>query len=212
MTHVHINSSLSFFLALPRKTVTALRAERPGQVLVELDGVGWRTLPAEVVLRAGLAVGLELDRPRLRALRQELRRSEALAISTRVLRRQDISTRRLEERLARRGIAPAARGEALATLQRAGLLEDERFARARATALAEREWGDAAIRHDLEQQGLDAELAARVLAGLEPEVTRAERILARHGRNARTFRRLAARGFGADSFEVLGGAPVAEGP
>ena len=31
-----------------------------------LDGESWRTLPAEVVLRAGLDVGVELDRERAR--------------------------------------------------------------------------------------------------------------------------------------------------
>jgi hypothetical protein len=58
--------------------VTALR-ERRGHVAVELDGQAWRTVPLEVVVRAGLAVELELDRPRLRLLRRELRRAEALA-------------------------------------------------------------------------------------------------------------------------------------
>ena len=44
-----------------------------------LDGESWRTLPAEVVLRAGLDVGVELDRERARRVRRELRRHEAMA-------------------------------------------------------------------------------------------------------------------------------------
>ena len=59
-------------------SVTALRARR-GRVEVEVDGSPWRTLPLEVVGRSGLLVGLELDRPRLRLVRRELRRAEALA-------------------------------------------------------------------------------------------------------------------------------------
>src|SRR5436189_1674 len=47
-------------------TVTALRARPNGRVAVDLDGGPWRTLPAEPVVRAGLAVGLELDRERAR--------------------------------------------------------------------------------------------------------------------------------------------------
>ena len=37
--------------------VSALRAEPRGRVAVELDGASWRVLPAEAVIRAGLAVG-----------------------------------------------------------------------------------------------------------------------------------------------------------
>ena len=62
--------------------VTALRAPRPGAVDVELDGARWRTLPLEVVVRTGLQVGEELDRPRLRLLRRELRRHEAITAAT----------------------------------------------------------------------------------------------------------------------------------
>ncbi|HXH97255.1 MAG TPA: RecX family transcriptional regulator, partial [Gaiellaceae bacterium] len=80
-------------------------------------------------------------------------------------------------------------------LERAGLLDDARFARARADALAARGYGDAAIRVDLERQGVRSEIAQEVLAAVEPEQARARRILARRGRGVQTLRRLAARGF-----------------
>ena len=66
---------------MPR--VTALRRDRHGHVAVELDGAYWRTLPLDAVLRAGLAVGTELDRPRARTVRRELRRAAALAAAAR---------------------------------------------------------------------------------------------------------------------------------
>ena len=59
--------------------VSSLRARPRERVEVELDGEPWRTLPAEVVLRAGLDLGIELDRPRARRVRRELRRHEAMA-------------------------------------------------------------------------------------------------------------------------------------
>jgi hypothetical protein len=46
--------------------VTALKARRDGRVLVQLDGNDWRVLRADVVVRARLTPGTELDRPRLR--------------------------------------------------------------------------------------------------------------------------------------------------
>ena len=104
-------------------------------------------------MRAGLRVGGELDRPCARVLRRELRRHEALAVSTRALRHRDLSTRNLERRLEQREIGPAGRAEAVETLQRAGVLDDRRFARSRAAALAGRGYGDAAIRFDLERHG-----------------------------------------------------------
>jgi len=191
---------------LPR--ITALRGEREDRVAVELDGAAWRVLPLEVVARAALRVDAELDRARARTVRRELRRHEALAASAGALRHRDLSTERLEQRLERRAVPPAERARAVETLTRAGLLDDGRFARRRARALAARGYGDAAIRCDLERQGVDAELAAEALAKLEPERDRAVRLAATAGGAARAARLLARRGFGEDAIEAA--ASVAE--
>ena len=188
---------------MPR--VTALRVARPGRVAVDLDGGAWRTLPVEVVLAARLEVGHELDRPRARALRRELRRHEALAVSAQALRHRDLSTRRLEQRLEQRAVPPAERAQAVEALTRAGLLDDERFARGRAAALAARGYGDVAIRFDLERQGVDVELAADVVAKLEPERDRAARVAASAGGGVRAARVLARRGFGDNAIEAAAG-------
>jgi len=126
--------------------VTALRSLRPGRVAVELDGAPWRVLPTGVAVAAGLAVGERLGRARLRALRRELRRHEALAAATGALRHRDLSSRALEARLARRSVGPLERAEALQVLERAGVVDDARFAVGRARVLAERGWGDASAR------------------------------------------------------------------
>src|SRR5204862_385093 len=124
---------------------------------VELDGESWRTLPAEVVVRTGLVEGRALDREALRLLRRELRRAEALAVAGRALRARDLSAQRLAQRLTRAAVAPVALEESLDVLARAGLVDDARLARNRAERLAERGYGDAAIRHDLELQGIAGE-------------------------------------------------------
>jgi regulatory protein len=180
-------------------TITALRAKGQSRVAVELDGEPWRTVPAEVVVRAALAVGRTLDRPALRLIRRELRRSEAITAAARVLRTRDLSSTRLEQRLERANVAPAARVESLAALERAGLVDDARFARTRAAALAERGYGDAAIRLDLERQGIDVELRDEAIAALEPELLRARAVVARRGQGPRTARFLAGKGFAEDS-------------
>src|SRR5262245_11985191 len=116
-------------------TVTALRAAGRGRVAVELDGVPWRTIPLEVAVRAGGASGVVLDRPRLRILRRELRRGEAVARAARALRARDRTAHELDARLARTGVRAPERAQAIATLERAGLVDDPRVAASRAAAL-----------------------------------------------------------------------------
>ncbi len=185
-------------------TVTALRERPGGRVAVELDGRRWRVLPVEVVVRAGLAVGVPLERPIARRLARELRRARALAQASRSLAAASRSRRALDERLARAGHPARAREDALAALERAGLLDDAELARSRAEALARRGYGDAAIRADLERRLISAEVAAAALAGLLPEPERAQQVVAAARAPApAVLRRLARRGFSADTIEEL---------
>jgi regulatory protein len=156
------------------------------------------------VVRAGLVVGRTLDRETARALARELRRSRALADAVRVLRHRDVSRRRLDERLARRGARPEARADALAALEQAGLVDDARVAAARARSLADRGYGDAAIRFALEGEDVAPALIEEALAALEPERERALRLLP-DGADAKALRRLAARGFSVETVEDVGG-------
>jgi regulatory protein len=180
-------------------TVTRLREDRRGRVAVELDGAPWRTLPADVVVRAGLSRGRTLDRPALRLLRRELRKAEALQVAARALRTRDLSHGELAARLSRAAVPPAAAAESVAALERAGLLDDARLAVNRAAVLAERGYGDAAVRHDLERRGVGAAQIEAALAGLEPEAERARRIVERRGTGPRTMRYLAGKGFGEEA-------------
>ena len=193
-------------------TITALRERRGGRVAVELDGAPWRELPVGVVARAGLAQGRALDRPALRLLRRELRREEALAVATRALRSRDLSQRRLAERLERASVSPAAAAASLAALSGAGLVDDRRFAANRAGSLADRGYGDAAIRHDLEGQGVAPELVAAALQSHEAELVRAQRLIEARGPGARTARYLTSKVFGEDSLEAALGAGFANDP
>jgi SOS response regulatory protein OraA/RecX len=192
--------------------VTALRSQRPGRVAVELDRAPWRVLPVDVVVRVGLGVGETLDRGRLRELRRELRRHEALAAATGALRHRDLSRGALEARLARRSVAPLDRAETLEVLERAGVVDDARFGETRARALAERGWGDAAIRDDLERQALSGELIERGLAALSPETERARALVSKRGTGSATARWLARKGFGEDAIEAAAGVAIADDP
>jgi regulatory protein len=162
-------------------------------------------VPTDAVVRAGLVVGRTLDRATARALARELRRDRAIALAARSLRHRARSRQTLEERLASARIPAPAREEALGTLERLGFVDDAGLAEARAVALAARGWGDAAIRVELEREGIAAEHVAAALATLEPERERAEAMLRRGGREPKALRRLAARGFDAAVVEELAG-------
>lgn len=183
--------------------VTALKEQSRGRVAVELDGAPWRLVPTDAVVRTNLFVGRALDRQTARSLGRELRRSRALDVALRTLRHRDVSRARLDARLGDRGAGPAARADALEALESAGLIDDARVAAGRASALAARGYGDAAIRFALEGEGLGPELVAEALAALEPEAERARALVARRGEGPKAIRWLAARGFEAATLEDL---------
>lgn len=122
-------------------------------------------------------------------------------LAIRALRHHDRTSAELDARLAKRGVAAAAREQALETLERIGYVDDERFACTRAEQLAARGSGDALIRHDLDGRGIAPELVEAALAALEPERERAARIVDRRGRSLKTARYLGSRGFGAEALE-----------
>jgi regulatory protein len=186
--------------------VTALRPGRGDRVGVELDGAPWRTLPAAAVVAAGLGVGTILDRPRVRELRRALRHSAALDAAGRALHRRDRSPAGLETILERGGISAPERQAAVETLERLGYVDERRFAESRAATLARRGYGDEAIRFDLEREGVGGEAAADALARLDPERERAVALIAGGTDDARTSRRLLARGFSPETVEAALGA------
>jgi SOS response regulatory protein OraA/RecX len=180
-------------------------------VAVDLDGRPWRVLPTNAVVRAGLAVGSPLDRPRARELARELRRAKALAAATRSLAASDRSARALEQRLARAGHSAAAREDAIASLARAGAIDDTRLAESRAELLARRGYGNAAIRADLARRLIAPEAAAGAVAALKPELERLRRVVEGESVTPALLRRLAARGFARDALDEIASSFALEG-
>jgi SOS response regulatory protein OraA/RecX len=161
-------------------------------------------------LRAGLDVGVDLDRDRARRLRRELKRHEAMEQAARVLRSRDLSAAELDARLDRARIAPVARAETIERLTDAGAVDDERFARSRAHALADRGAGNLLVRHDLETRGIAPPAVEAAIALLEPETIRAARVCARRGAGPKTARYLARKGFTEDAIESSCSEGIAE--
>ncbi len=168
-------------------------------------------LPTDAIVRARLAVGRPLDRHTARELAREMRRAGALAAAKRTLAASGRSRQALEEGLARAGHSPVAREDAIAALDRAGLLDDARLAESRAELLARRGYGDAAIRADLLRRLIPAEAATEAVTALEPEQDRFRRLLEGQSVTPALLRRLAGRGFSRDTLDEATGAFAQEG-
>lgn len=181
--------------------ITRLREISASNVLVELDGAPWRKIPLSAAVRAGLSVGKRLEREDLRLLGRELRRADALTKATRMLARRPLPKALLEERLEKKGVAPVALEEAVEVLEQAQYVNDRTYALERARSLAERSYGDAAVRYILEQERVGSELIEEAVAALEPELERAQTLLAGAADRRRALRRLATRGFSDETLE-----------
>jgi regulatory protein len=119
----------------------------------------------------------------------------AVDTALRALRHRDLSVREVEERLRAKGFEESERNQALATLERTGLVDDSRFAEARARSLAARGTGDRAIRHALRLAGVSGDQVEDALQTLAPEAERAGAIVARRGIGPKTARYLLGKGF-----------------
>ena len=73
----------------------------------------------------------------------------------------------------------------------------------RAELLAGRGYGDAAIRADLRRRLIAPEVAATVVAALEPELERLRRALENESVTPARLRRLAGRGFSRDTLNEI---------
>jgi SOS response regulatory protein OraA/RecX len=104
----------------------------------------------------------------------------------------------LEDRLARAGVASEAGERAVTALVAAGAVDDRRLAEHRGRALAERGWGDEAIRARLAAEGLGSEEIEAAVEKLEPERARAIRLAASAGDARKAWNFLSRRGFDAD--------------
>lgn len=127
---------------------------------------------------------------------------DPIEVAARALQHRDRSRRQIDARLARAGVDEPDRVDALETLERVGYVDDARYARARASALAERGFGDEGIRHLLAEDGVPPEATDDALAELAPERDRAAAIVTRLGPGAKTAAQLGRKGFGEDAVEA----------
>lgn len=123
---------------------------------------------------------------------------DAYECALRALHHRDRTEFEVEEHLQTRGFSEDDRSQAVETLRRNGLVDDERFAHARASSLAERGAGNGFIRARLAEAGVRRELVEGALEVVEGEETRARRSVERRGASPKTARYLYGKGFSGD--------------
>lgn len=166
---------------LPAGVVTAIESDprRPASVRVHTSAGTTFTVPADRVAALALTPGSALDPDRAAALAAAADEEAAVRAGLAALRRRAFASADLGRRLRRRGHPAVALREALARLERLGLLDDQRYAANYIETRAGRGRGPARLRRDLQALGIpaaivDAAISARWPTGdADPAVPRA---------------------------------------
>lgn len=141
----------------------------PSVRVVDVEGLGSLRVDADSVRRWGLVAGGVLDAAGVQRLRAAAERHEARATALRLLARRLRSRRELAHALRRRGVSRLTQLAVLEELERAGWIDDSRFARAWVRdRLALRPAGVRRLRAELAARGVDRAVIAAALAELLP--------------------------------------------
>lgn len=134
-----------------------------GAVRVVIDGRTALTVPVEALRAEGVAVGAALSEAAFARLCAAADLAAAYRTALRLLERRPFARLDLGRRLRLKGHLPAAVDPALDRAERAGLLDDERFARHFIQTRSARGRGPARLRRELLMQGVADGVIDRVL-------------------------------------------------
>ena len=154
-------------------TIVEIRSIAKGrQRLVSLSDGREVVFTDEACERAGVAEGMEVAEGLLESLDAAEVRVSAHDAALRLLSHRPRSEREMRTRLAMRGVAPEVVEEEIERLRRAGLLDDEKFARAWVEdrkRVAPR--GRRMLRYELLGRGIDVEAVDLATDGIDDRAT-----------------------------------------
>ncbi len=177
------------------RVVTAVQPRTDLRVAIELDGNPCLVLDALVATELGIYVDASLSTTTKRKAEQNARAARALDRAAAMVGRRSHARGELEQRIAKREGADAAR-MAADRLESIGALDDTRHAAEVAAHRLASGWGPARIAHDLEVAGVDQAEIQACLQNLDDAVVERAAVLAIGARTgAEAWQRLASRGF-----------------
>ncbi|UCD23545.1 MAG: regulatory protein RecX [Gemmatimonadota bacterium] len=147
------------------KRITDLTPDRriPGNLVVEVNGTRFATLPADVLAVLEIAVDTELTEERFERLSRVADVEAAYLVAIRMLAARPRSVNELLRRLRDRGHNPSAAAEAVGRLESKGLVDDAAFSRHFARVRLSRGHGPSRILTDLLSRGVERRLAERAI-------------------------------------------------
>jgi len=147
------------------KRITELIPDKriPGNLVVEINGTRFATLPAEIVSALQVVVALELDDALFEKLSRVADVEAAYLVAIRMLAARPRSVNELLRRLRDRGHNPSAAAEAVGRLETKGLVDDTEFSNHFARVRLSRGHGPARILTDLLSRGVERRLAERAI-------------------------------------------------
>jgi len=151
--------------------LTALEPDprRPGTLRVEVDGLRFGAVPAELARAAGLAVGRTVDAELHERLTAAADAEAAFRTLLRALERRSFARADLGRRLIRKGHPRPAVDAAVERAFGLGLLDDAAFALTYVQTRAARGRGPSRLTRDLLAMGVERGLIDRALAAEWPE-------------------------------------------
>lgn len=152
-------------MTVTNRRITALESDRrvPGNILVELDGARFSSLPAETVSSLGLTVDLDLDEGQFERLEHTADFEAAYLVALRILAAMPRAVEEMKRRLRQRGHEVSVAAEVVGRLETAGLLDDEAFARHFTRVRLARGHGPPRILTDLLSRGVERRLAEQAI-------------------------------------------------
>jgi regulatory protein len=126
----------------------------PGQVVVEVDGARFASLPQPVVNDLQLVTGIQLSPERLAALTQAADTEAAHNVALRTLAVRGRSTYELKRRLREKGHSSRSIDVVVTRLESSGLLDDREYSVHFAEVRSGRGFGPARLSADLQRRGV----------------------------------------------------------
>ena len=152
----------------PAMTITFLTPDSrtPGDVIVDVDGRRFASLPIETVQALGLRAGQDLDGEFGGRVRRAVDGEAAYQVSVRLLATRPRAANELLHKLRDRGHDPQAAAEALGRLEVKGIINDEVYAQHFVRVRADRGHGPGRLLTDLLARGVDRRVAERAIAAV----------------------------------------------
>lgn len=136
--------------------------ERRGKARVSVDGEFWAELDADVAIERGLREGAAFSSAELEGVRVAGERPLAMGRALNLLGYRARSKGEMRERLTRYGYAGETVGLVVSRLEELGYLDDDEFARLKASEKARR-YGPRRVSIELRKSGVGEELARQVV-------------------------------------------------